>query len=95
MELAGGAEGKAVATTGPLTPDQVVYCKSFPMWSEPGPEAQAGGIVERLREEIQEHTRKTGPPPQVILVKGLGMFAVGDDFAAPIRCAWFTPTRSR
>ena len=81
MDLVGGTEGKAVATTGPLTPDQVVYCKSFPLWIEPKVEAQAAATVEQLRNEIHEHTQKTGSPPQVILVKGLGLFAAGDDFA--------------
>ncbi len=35
LDLVGGAEGKAIATTGPITPDQIVYCKSFPLWVEP------------------------------------------------------------
>lgn len=81
LDLVGGADGKAVATAGPLTPDQIVYCKSFPVWIEPNADANAEMVVEQLREELQEHTRKTGSPPNVVLVKGLGMFAAGDDFA--------------
>jgi rhamnose utilization protein RhaD (predicted bifunctional aldolase and dehydrogenase)/NAD(P)-dependent dehydrogenase (short-subunit alcohol dehydrogenase family) len=81
MELVGGAEGKTVATTGPLTPDQIVYCKSFPLWIEAPADATAAALVEQLRSAVQEHARKTGAPPNVVLVKGLGMFAAGDDYA--------------
>jgi rhamnose utilization protein RhaD (predicted bifunctional aldolase and dehydrogenase)/NAD(P)-dependent dehydrogenase (short-subunit alcohol dehydrogenase family) len=82
MEFVGGAEGRAVATTGPLTPDQIVYCKSFPLWIETAPDAPPAAIVEQLRKAVQEHAKTTGAPPNVVLVKGLGMFAAGDDFAA-------------
>jgi rhamnose utilization protein RhaD (predicted bifunctional aldolase and dehydrogenase)/NAD(P)-dependent dehydrogenase (short-subunit alcohol dehydrogenase family) len=81
MDLVGGAEGKSTATAGPLTPDQIVYCKSFPLWFEPASGATNGSLVEELRHKIQEHTGKTGSAPHVILVKGLGMFCAGDDFA--------------
>jgi rhamnose utilization protein RhaD (predicted bifunctional aldolase and dehydrogenase)/NAD(P)-dependent dehydrogenase (short-subunit alcohol dehydrogenase family) len=82
MELVSGAEGRAVATAGPMTPDQIVYCKSFPLWIEPAADATAADVVAQLRGAIQEHTQKTGSAPQVILAKGVGMFAAGDDFAA-------------
>jgi len=82
MELVVGAEGKAVATTGPLTPDQIVYCKSFPLWTEPAADATAKTLVEQLRQELQAHVQRTGAAPHVVLVKGLGLFAAGDDFAA-------------
>ncbi len=82
MDLLGGTEGKTVATTGPITPDQIVYCKSFPLWVDPAADATASTMVEQLRQAIQEHTTKTGAAPNVILVKGLGLFSAGDDFAA-------------
>jgi rhamnose utilization protein RhaD (predicted bifunctional aldolase and dehydrogenase) len=81
MELVGGADGRVVATTGPLTPDQIVYCKSFPFWFEPAADAAPAALVEQLRQAIEEHTKKTGAPPHVILARGLGMFSAGDDFA--------------
>lgn len=82
MDLVGGAQGKAVATAGPLTPDQIVYCKSFPLWFEPAAGAPATALVEQLRRAIQQHTRKTRSAPHVVLVKGLGLFAAGDDLTA-------------
>jgi rhamnose utilization protein RhaD (predicted bifunctional aldolase and dehydrogenase)/NAD(P)-dependent dehydrogenase (short-subunit alcohol dehydrogenase family) len=81
MELVGGAEGRAVACAGPITPDQIVYCKSFPLWIEPAADATPAALVEQLRQAIGEHTKKTGAAPHVILARGLGMFAAGDDFA--------------
>jgi rhamnose utilization protein RhaD (predicted bifunctional aldolase and dehydrogenase)/NAD(P)-dependent dehydrogenase (short-subunit alcohol dehydrogenase family) len=82
MELVGGADGQSVATSGPLTPDQIVYCKSFPLWVEPVADATAATLVEQLREAIEGHAARTGSAPHVVLVKGLGMFAAGEDFAA-------------
>ncbi len=81
MELVGGADGKSVACAGPLTPDQIVYCKSFPLWFEPKAEATTATLVEQLRQAIEAHVKKTGSAPHVILAKGLGLFAAGDDFA--------------
>ena len=81
MALVAGVDGKAVATFGPITPDQIVYCKSFPLWFEPIADATSAQLVEQLRLAIQEHAKQTGSTPHVVLVKGLGMFSVGDDFA--------------
>ncbi|MHB1306999.1 MAG: SDR family NAD(P)-dependent oxidoreductase [Limisphaerales bacterium] len=82
MELVGGAEGRTAAVTGPITPDLIVYCKSFPLWVELAADATPAAVVAQLREAIQEHTTRTGAAPHVVLAKGLGLFAVGDDFAA-------------
>jgi len=82
LSLVGGAEGRSVAMGGPLTPDQVVYCRALPMWFDPAGESDAAGLVERLRAAIAAHMKDTRFPPQVILVEGLGLFAAGDDFKA-------------
>jgi NAD(P)-dependent dehydrogenase (short-subunit alcohol dehydrogenase family) len=81
MDFVGGAEGKTIATTGPLTPDQIVYCKSFPLWVEPASDTPSATLVEQLRRAVADHSKRTGSAPHVVLVKGLGMFAAGDDFA--------------
>ncbi|HSV13795.1 MAG TPA: SDR family NAD(P)-dependent oxidoreductase [Tepidisphaeraceae bacterium] len=73
MNLVGGVEAQTVATTGPLTPDQIVYCKSFPLWIDP-PDS-----VEAIRSAIEQHRAKHKADPHVVLVKGLGMFTIGDD----------------
>jgi rhamnose utilization protein RhaD (predicted bifunctional aldolase and dehydrogenase)/NAD(P)-dependent dehydrogenase (short-subunit alcohol dehydrogenase family) len=82
MEMVAGAEGKAVATAGPITPDEIVYCKSFPLWFETAAGAAPSAIVQALRDAIQDYTDTTKVAPHVILVKGVGMFSAGDDLAA-------------
>jgi rhamnulokinase len=66
----GDAEGSSLAAQGPLTPDQIVYCKSFPLWIDPA----AGD----LRAAWAAHIEQYGYAPKVVLAKGLGLFAVGD-----------------
>ncbi len=79
LNIAAGAEGETTATTGPLTPDQIVYCRSFPLWFSPPAGAASGQIVAQLRDAIKNHESTTGTPPTIVLVKGLGLFAAGDD----------------
>jgi rhamnose utilization protein RhaD (predicted bifunctional aldolase and dehydrogenase)/NAD(P)-dependent dehydrogenase (short-subunit alcohol dehydrogenase family) len=81
LSLVGGERGKSAALAGPLTPDQIVYCQSFPLWFEPQENEDATALILRLGNAIGHHRTKTGFAPHVILVRGLGMFAVGDDFA--------------
>lgn len=80
-ELVGGADGKATALGGPLCPDQIVYCKALPLWVEITSDDEKA-IVEQLRSAVEEYRAKSQYLPQVILVKGLGMFTAGDDIAA-------------
>ena len=79
MRLAGGCEGEVVTALGPLSPDQIVYCKSFPLWFE---DATSGDQVERLALAVGEYRRQYRTIPNVVLVKGLGLFAAGDTWAA-------------
>jgi rhamnose utilization protein RhaD (predicted bifunctional aldolase and dehydrogenase)/NAD(P)-dependent dehydrogenase (short-subunit alcohol dehydrogenase family) len=79
--LACGADGAAATALGPLTPDQIVYCGSFPMWFEPPGDESDEQIVQRLRKAVSDHKAKWNDSPMVVLVKGVGMFAAGDDFA--------------
>jgi NAD(P)-dependent dehydrogenase (short-subunit alcohol dehydrogenase family)/rhamnose utilization protein RhaD (predicted bifunctional aldolase and dehydrogenase) len=85
LDLVSCESGKAIALRGPWTPDQIVYCSSFPLWFEPAPGEDEGVICRNLASAVGGHRASTGFPPQVILVKGLGMFAVGRDYAAADR----------
>jgi len=76
------ADAKAAAEKGPLTPDQLVYCRSFPLCFDLGNNATAETILPRLRDAISDHTRTKQFPPQVVLVAGLGMFTIADDSTA-------------
>ena len=78
--LVGTESGKTAATVGPLTPDQIVYCGSFPLWFDTKENEHEEDLVARLRTAIDEHKHRTRFAPKVVLVRGLGLFAVGDDF---------------
>ncbi len=78
----GSERGKTVAEGGPFTPDQIVYCYSFPLWLEPNGQDSAEDIAGSLGDAIGNHVRKTGFPPVVVLVKDVGMFTVGNSWAA-------------
>lgn len=81
MQLVGTVIGKQLALAGPLTPDQIVYCNSYPLWADVEPTMEPPALLEKLRASLAEHQQRTGDKPKVILVKGLGMFTVGDDAA--------------
>jgi NAD(P)-dependent dehydrogenase (short-subunit alcohol dehydrogenase family)/rhamnose utilization protein RhaD (predicted bifunctional aldolase and dehydrogenase) len=87
VALACGAGGSKAALGGPLTPDQIVYCNSYPMWVDLGQAAAPTGVVELLRRKLQEHTAATGFAPKMVLVAGLGLFSAGDDLAGAITAA--------
>lgn len=82
LRLAASEAGPELANGGPLTPDQIVYCKSFPLVFAPWIGEEHSAMVERLRSEVARHTAETGFPPKVVLALGLGLFAAGDDYAA-------------
>lgn len=79
MSLCGGERGRDAAGGGPMTPDQIVYCHSFPLWYEPVP-GDAATVVASLRHAIASHRDTHGVLPKVVLVKGVGLFAAGDTF---------------
>jgi rhamnose utilization protein RhaD (predicted bifunctional aldolase and dehydrogenase)/NAD(P)-dependent dehydrogenase (short-subunit alcohol dehydrogenase family) len=80
LGLVGSAAGQQAACAGPMTPDQIVYCNSFPLWFEPKVDEAEEALVARLREAVVEHNQRTGYPAKIVLVAGVGLFAIGDDF---------------
>lgn len=56
----------------PFTPDIIVYCKSHYIWLEDADVAKA-------EKAIEEYVAKYGHTPKVILIKGIGLVAVGDN----------------
>jgi len=81
-DLSDGAEGHDVAMGGPLTPDQIVYCKAFPLWLEASPDEPEEDIVHRLNEAVKKYHNKHGFKPHVVIVKGIGILAAGDTYKA-------------
>ncbi len=78
-ELVCGADGASAALCGPVTPHQVIYCGALPMWFELRADENAGEMKSRLRRSIGDYTRRHGAVPVIVLARGLGMFAAGDD----------------
>lgn len=76
----GGKEAEAATLAGPLNPDQIVYCNSYPAWFEWVGGESAGETVARLRGVLEGQKARTGFAAQVVLVKGVGLFAVADDW---------------
>ncbi len=81
MELLNSPQGQSVAASGPLSPDQIVYCKSFPLWFEPQVEQAPEQTVKRLGQAIEKYRQAHQCDPRVILVPSVGMFCAADDWA--------------
>jgi rhamnose utilization protein RhaD (predicted bifunctional aldolase and dehydrogenase) len=77
VSYVGSEAGQQVAARGPLTPDQIVYCCSFPLWIDVGDADDADSLASALEAAVRAHVDRTGFHPLVVLVKGLGMFTVG------------------
>jgi NAD(P)-dependent dehydrogenase (short-subunit alcohol dehydrogenase family)/rhamnose utilization protein RhaD (predicted bifunctional aldolase and dehydrogenase) len=73
--------GRDIAMGGPLTPDQIVYCRSFPLWVEMRPGEPGADLKARLAAAVGKYARTHQVPPTVVLVQGLGLFAGGDTWA--------------
>ena len=58
--------------SAPFTPDMIVYCKSHYIFLDDASPAAAESAIEA-------YTAKYGHTPKVIMVKGLGLIAAGDD----------------
>ncbi|MEO8436889.1 MAG: class II aldolase/adducin family protein [Chloroflexota bacterium] len=74
---AGSEFGRRFARGGPLTPDQIVYAGSWPLVVETAP-ADGDAATAALEAAMVERATRDVDPPVIVLVAGLGLFAVGD-----------------
>ena len=65
---------KAIAA--PFSPDEIVYCKSEYIYIEP---KDCADLVKQAEKKIEAYVAKRGHTPKVILIKGIGLVAVGDN----------------
>ena len=63
--------GHAAALAGPLTPDQIVYCRSLPLWID-DPAAQPADIARQYAEAAANYEASFGHAPWVVLLAGVG-----------------------
>jgi len=71
---------KKLPFDGPLNPDQIVYCNSYPLYFAPEAGTTTDALIESLRAALAAFKQTYNYQPRVILVRGLGLFATGDDY---------------
>ena len=87
---------KAAAVLKPFTPDGIVYCKSEYIYIDhKGPE----DLVKQAEKKIEAYIEKRGHTPKVLLIKGIGLVAVGSNskeaqtvtevFMDSMKVAWY------
>jgi len=81
VSIAGSALGRELAFVGPLTPDQIVYAGSFPLLVETPKGGLPGQLTDGLTRAIAAWSETQTGAPVVVIVPGLGLFAVGDSHA--------------
>ena len=81
VSLAGSALGRELAMVGPLTPDQIVYAGLFPLLLDAPKGASPDQLVEGLTGAIAARATTDVAPPAVVIVSGLGLFAIADTAA--------------
>lgn len=75
--VAGSELGHRIAAGGPLTPDQIVYAGPWPLIVEEVPTDGAAATA-AIEAALAERAARDVDPPIIVLVAGLGLFAVGD-----------------
>ncbi|NLW85842.1 MAG: SDR family NAD(P)-dependent oxidoreductase [Planctomycetes bacterium] len=77
MELARRHDGAETVGCGPLTPDQIVYCNSYPMWVDLGDARAPEAVVAILRDSLADYRARHSGDPGIVIVAGLGLLALG------------------
>jgi rhamnose utilization protein RhaD (predicted bifunctional aldolase and dehydrogenase)/NAD(P)-dependent dehydrogenase (short-subunit alcohol dehydrogenase family) len=62
----------------PFTPDVIVYCKSNYLYLSA---ENSDDLIKRTQKEIESYATKYGYTPKVLLIKGIGLVAVGSHAA--------------
>lgn len=68
----------------PLTPDIIVYCKTRYLYIEQSSSAER--ILDSLRYQLPHFISEYGYLPKVIVIKDMGIFAIGDSYSAAEAC---------
>lgn len=70
-------DGPREKIAAPFTPDIIVYCKSAYIFIDAESDEE---ILKQAEEKIEAFAAEKGYTPKVLLIKGIGLVAVGDNF---------------
>lgn len=70
-------DGSREKIAAPFTPDIIVYCKSAYIFIDAESDEE---ILKQAEEKIEAFVAEKGYTPKVLLIKGIGLVAVGDNF---------------
>lgn len=70
-------DGSREKIAAPFTPDIIVYCKSAYIFIDAEADEE---ILKQAEEKIEAFAAEKGYTPKVLLIKGIGLVAVGDNF---------------
>ena len=70
-------DGSREKIAAPFTPDIIVYCKSAYIFIDAESDEK---ILKQAEEKIEAFAAEKGYTPKVLLIKGVGLVAVGDNF---------------
>lgn len=70
-------DGSHEKIAAPFTPDIIVYCKSAYIFIDAESDEE---ILKQAEEKIEAFAAEKGYTPKVLLIKGIGLVAVGDNF---------------
>ncbi len=68
----------------PLTPDIIVYCKTRYLYIEQSSTAEK--ILDSFRYQLPHFISEYGYLPKIIIIKDMGIFAIGESFASAEAC---------
>ena len=76
--VAGSPEGRALVEAGPLTPDQIVYAGSWPLWLDAAEAAAPEELLpQAVADAVAGHAARRGEVPVIVIVEGHGVLAAG------------------
>ncbi|TMB50270.1 MAG: class II aldolase [Chloroflexi bacterium] len=70
--------GRRLVLGGPITPDQIVYTGSWPLWLEMPEHMEARRLTRWVDAALVRHVEARRLLPTIVVVAGLGVFAAAD-----------------
>ena len=78
IERYASSESEYAKVAAPFSPDAIVYCKSKYIYLAA---ADKQALLEQAQTQIEQYVAANGYTPKVLLIKGIGLVAVGDNAA--------------